>query len=236
MKSISKSGRKRVFSSPPRSDKGIIPCDAAIISSSPLLPPLPRRSQTKYEDVFNETMEQEVEEVISKYDGDLTSAEMRNTTIEDDFKNDDDDGRIKVFVRFREDASRRDACVLRDPENPKSVIYVPSGAPNFQGQRLHLKVFNFDDVLDAQASQEEVFDVVARPIVDRFLQGFNGAILAYGQSGSGKTYTIEGALTDAVLWQELERPYSPIWTPYKVDHTLIDVYWKHHSSRYIVRS
>eukprot|EP01055_Gregarina_sp_Pseudo9_P005329 Gregarina_sp_Pseudo_9__5328@NODE_629_length_2461_cov_18_460363_g593_i0_p3_GENE_NODE_629_length_2461_cov_18_460363_g593_i0NODE_629_length_2461_cov_18_460363_g593_i0_p3_ORF_typecomplete_len149_score4_62Microtub_bd/PF16796_5/1_8e07Kinesin/PF00225_23/0_026_NODE_629_length_2461_cov_18_460363_g593_i018442290 len=68
-----------------------------------------------------------------------------------------EDGRIRVFVRFRED-SRKDPCVLKDPDNEKAVIYVPGQSPvsNFQGQKLSLKVFNFDDVLDSQASQEEV--------------------------------------------------------------------------------
>eukprot|EP01054_Gregarina_sp_Poly1_P002596 Gregarina_sp_Poly_1__2595@NODE_1704_length_3512_cov_48_744267_g1094_i1_p2_GENE_NODE_1704_length_3512_cov_48_744267_g1094_i1NODE_1704_length_3512_cov_48_744267_g1094_i1_p2_ORF_typecomplete_len214_score36_38Kinesin/PF00225_23/6_6e36Microtub_bd/PF16796_5/5_5e21T2SSE/PF00437_20/0_0014AAA_16/PF13191_6/0_021Cdd1/PF11731_8/5_9e03Cdd1/PF11731_8/0_091AAA_24/PF13479_6/0_049AAA_22/PF13401_6/4_4e03AAA_22/PF13401_6/0_11DUF815/PF05673_13/0_11DUF927/PF06048_11/0_18DUF87/PF01935_17/3_6e03DUF87/PF01935_17/0_77DU len=108
-----------------------------------------------------------------------------------------DDGRIRVFVRFREDF-RTDSCILRDPDDPRSVIYVPSQvtAHSFQRRKLDLKLFSFDDVLDSQASQEKVFDAVAKPVVDRFLQGFNGAILAYGQSGSGKTYTIEGTLTD----------------------------------------
>lgn len=39
---------------------------------------------------------------------------------------------------------------------------------------------------------EQVFGMVAEPIVQAALQGFNGTIFAYGQTGSGKTYTMSG--------------------------------------------
>lgn len=42
------------------------------------------------------------------------------------------------------------------------------------------------------ATQEDVFDVVARPVVSSALEGFNSTIFAYGQTGSGKTFTITG--------------------------------------------
>lgn len=38
----------------------------------------------------------------------------------------------------------------------------------------------------------DVYNEIARPIVEKVLQGFNGTILAYGQTGTGKTYTMEG--------------------------------------------
>jgi len=39
------------------------------------------------------------------------------------------------------------------------------------------------------SSQDQVFDKIARPIVVDVLKGFNGTIFAYGQTGTGKTYT-----------------------------------------------
>ena len=41
-------------------------------------------------------------------------------------------------------------------------------------------------------SQQDVFDVVAVPVVDSVLDGYNATIFAYGQTGSGKTFTITG--------------------------------------------
>jgi type II secretory ATPase GspE/PulE/Tfp pilus assembly ATPase PilB-like protein len=42
------------------------------------------------------------------------------------------------------------------------------------------------------ASQEACFNSCALKVVDDVLCGYNGTILAYGQSGSGKTYTMSG--------------------------------------------
>lgn len=52
--------------------------------------------------------------------------------------------------------------------------------------------YNFDYVGNESVSQEEIFQVVGKPIVDQCLQGYNGSIFAYGQTGSGKTHTIQG--------------------------------------------
>ena len=40
--------------------------------------------------------------------------------------------------------------------------------------------------------QEEIFDHVAKPVIENVLSGFNGTIFAFGQTGSGKTFTITG--------------------------------------------
>lgn len=38
----------------------------------------------------------------------------------------------------------------------------------------------------------EVYNEAARPIVQNVLEGYNGTIFAYGQTGTGKTFTMEG--------------------------------------------
>ncbi|XP_048048317.1 kinesin-like protein KIF6 [Megalobrama amblycephala] len=45
---------------------------------------------------------------------------------------------------------------------------------------------------DQRASQEEIFETIAKPVADNVLAGYNGTIFAYGQTGSGKTFTITG--------------------------------------------
>ena len=37
-----------------------------------------------------------------------------------------------------------------------------------------------------------MYDAIARRTVDSFLEGFNATVFAYGQSGSGKTFTMLG--------------------------------------------
>lgn len=55
------------------------------------------------------------------------------------------------------------------------------------------RMFQFDAVFDCASSQKDVYDQVCKPIVDSVLEGYNGTIFAYGQTGTGKTYTMEGA-------------------------------------------
>ena len=52
--------------------------------------------------------------------------------------------------------------------------------------------FTFDEVFDIGTSQEEVFNVAAKPAVNSVLEGYNSTIFAYGQTGTGKTFTMEG--------------------------------------------
>ena len=51
------------------------------------------------------------------------------------------------------------------------------------------KLFIFDQVFGEDAKQEKVWDYL-HDSVDAFVQGFNVSVLAYGQSGSGKSYTM----------------------------------------------
>jgi len=54
------------------------------------------------------------------------------------------------------------------------------------------KSFRFDRVFGVNATQHEVFQVTALPLVHDVMQGFNATIFAYGQTGSGKTYSMMG--------------------------------------------
>ena len=55
------------------------------------------------------------------------------------------------------------------------------------------KEFEFDQVLNEQASQYEVFNGTCRSLCSAVLNGYNGTILAYGATGAGKTHTMIGA-------------------------------------------
>lgn len=52
--------------------------------------------------------------------------------------------------------------------------------------------FSFDSVFDCLATQGDVYNQCARPAAISVLEGYNSCILAYGQTGTGKTYTMEG--------------------------------------------
>ena len=49
-------------------------------------------------------------------------------------------------------------------------------------------------MINTRSSQETIFNETARPVLESVLQGYNGTIFAYGQTGTGKTFTMEGVL------------------------------------------
>lgn len=59
------------------------------------------------------------------------------------------------------------------------------------------QVFTFDQVHPPVATQHALFTSTAQPLISRFVDGFNCTILAYGQTSSGKTFTMTGVDLDA---------------------------------------
>jgi len=59
-------------------------------------------------------------------------------------------------------------------------------------------------VFDKTSSQQLIYENVASEIVQEALKGFNCTIFAYGQTGTGKTYTMEGL-------RDERKAGSPFW-------------------------
>ncbi|KAM6149564.1 kinesin-like protein KIF23 [Erethizon dorsatum] len=53
--------------------------------------------------------------------------------------------------------------------------------------------YSFKQVFGAHTTQQELFDVVAKPLVDDLIHGKNGLLFTYGVTGSGKTHTMTGS-------------------------------------------
>lgn len=66
------------------------------------------------------------------------------------------------------------------------------------------KCFSFDNVFDEMNNQESIFINFGKQMIEKFVQGYNCCIFAYGQTGAGKTYTMQGDLSD-----EKERGLMP---------------------------
>ncbi|EFN53103.1 hypothetical protein CHLNCDRAFT_26240, partial [Chlorella variabilis] len=58
--------------------------------------------------------------------------------------------------------------------------------------------FEFDRVLGPSASQSDVYHAAVKPIVEDVLNGYNGTLMAYGQTGAGKTYSLSSIAADAI--------------------------------------
>lgn len=59
------------------------------------------------------------------------------------------------------------------------------------------QVFTFDQVHGPATTQHALYTSTAQPLISRFVEGFNCTILAYGQTSSGKTFTMTGVDLDA---------------------------------------
>jgi kinesin family protein 3/17 len=57
------------------------------------------------------------------------------------------------------------------------------------------KTFTYDCTYGPDSIQEQVYTDTGYPIVESCIQGYNGTIFAYGQTGTGKTFTMEGEET-----------------------------------------
>jgi len=98
---------------------------------------------------------------------------------------------VKVFVRTRptdhfaseinidEEKSRID--VRRKKDEHSSTVCNKQNSWSFRLNRI----LN-------NSMQEQVYDECCRPLVDQVLQGYNGTVMAYGQTGAGKTFTMIG--------------------------------------------
>jgi len=58
------------------------------------------------------------------------------------------------------------------------------------------KIFIFDNVFIGSANNEMVFNESIKSMIDKILEGYNSTALAYGVTGTGKTYTIFGDLSN----------------------------------------
>jgi len=54
------------------------------------------------------------------------------------------------------------------------------------------KTFTFDMVFDDTTEQQNFYDGTATRIVNSCIDGYNGTVFAYGQTGTGKTFSMEG--------------------------------------------
>ncbi|EDV40354.1 uncharacterized protein Dana_GF10467 [Drosophila ananassae] len=105
---------------------------------------------------------------------------------------DDEIENVRVVVRCRPmDKNELSAGALGalsvDKINRAITVMKPNATANEPP-----KTYYFDNVFDGASNQLDLYVDTARPIVDKVLEGYNGTILAYGQTGTGKTYTMSG--------------------------------------------
>ena len=97
---------------------------------------------------------------------------------------------VKVVVRCRplgnKEMEEQRECICNVDMKVCSIqVYNPQNIKD-------IKSFTFDHTYDWHATQQLIFNQTALPILESIMEGYNGTIFAYGQTGTGKTYTMEG--------------------------------------------
>ncbi|KAL3367185.1 hypothetical protein AABB24_011748 [Solanum stoloniferum] len=98
---------------------------------------------------------------------------------------------VQVIVRCRplsEDEMRSNTpAVISCNEGRREI----SAMQNIANKQID-KTFVFDKVYGPTSKQKDLYDSAICPIVFEVLEGYNCTVFAYGQTGTGKTYTMEG--------------------------------------------
>ncbi|CAN9515907.1 unnamed protein product [Ophioblennius macclurei] len=120
---------------------------------------------------------------------------------------------VKVVVRCRpmnekERAAKFERVVSVDVKLGQIIVRNPREASSNELRKL----FTFDSVYDWNSKQLDLYDETFRPLVDSVLLGFNGTIFAYGQTGTGKTYTMEGVRNDPERRGVIPNSFEHIFT------------------------
>lgn len=110
--------------------------------------------------------------------------------------------RIQVFCRLK-------PCrISHVTVEPPQLLKVHSHVSRPQHQRTRSrsatvpvrdstdKTFAFDHVLDSHCDQQHTYETIGKPLMGRVLKGYDATLIAYGPTGSGKTFTMMGEKGD----------------------------------------
>ncbi|XP_022647869.1 kinesin-like protein KIF12 isoform X1 [Varroa destructor] len=140
---------------------------------------------------------------------------------------------INVVVRVRPtndiETRHKDSHALQYPGEGQILVD--------EEQTTQTKLFTFSVVFEPEATQEDVLEYCGvKRLCDAALDGFASTIMAYGQTGAGKTYTMTGTeagkdnqpgliqLSFAYLFNELKQRKE---TTYVVRASYLEIYKEH---------
>ncbi|XP_024872181.1 kinesin-like protein KLP2 isoform X2 [Temnothorax curvispinosus] len=149
-------------------------------------------------------------------------------------------GKIQVFCRIRPRTSKemlqqKALCNINFIDNCTIEVDKSDGsdAMSCSGKQQRTKQFSFDKVFASNASQADIFLELSL-LIESSLEGYNVCIFAYGQAGSGKTYTMEGERepqTEGIIPRTVRHIFRVIQerqlmstTTYKIKASFLEIY------------
>lgn len=99
---------------------------------------------------------------------------------------------VHVYCRLRPMQRDSDLPCLKIISPTTLLLSPPASAITYRNESNKTMKYTFKEVFPPEASQQEVFDKVALPLVEGLIRGKNGLLFTYGVTGSGKTFTMTG--------------------------------------------
>lgn len=127
---------------------------------------------------------------------------------------------VKAPVLSTEGPKCESVHVQLEPPPISSLSGVPSSSLVTSSEpSSREKTYNFDNVFGPEADQGMVYQTVVTPALSEVLAGYNCTVFAYGQTGTGKTHTMEGDLNSQLGTYSAEAGIIPR-TLYRLFHQL----------------
>ncbi|KAK8958989.1 Kinesin-like protein NACK1 [Platanthera guangdongensis] len=98
--------------------------------------------------------------------------------------------KIAVAVRFRPSIAEETSDRQWRIDDNRISLHKPLGTP------ISGVSFAFDHVFEESSTNSSIYDILIKSIIHAAIEGFNGTAFAYGQTSSGKTFTMNGSQAD----------------------------------------
>jgi len=99
---------------------------------------------------------------------------------------------IKVIIRFRP-FNETEKDLFKEGIGFQSCEFPDEHSVVMKNKEGYKFDFTFDKIFQPTCSQADIYEYVGKVTSDDVLNGYNGTIFTYGQSGSGKTFTMYGS-------------------------------------------
>uniref|UniRef100_A0A673N2A0 Kinesin-like protein n=1 Tax=Sinocyclocheilus rhinocerous TaxID=307959 RepID=A0A673N2A0_9TELE len=100
---------------------------------------------------------------------------------------------VGVYCRVRPLGAEDEECCIEVISNTTIQLHAPDGLKANRNGEFKETQYSFKKVFGIKTTQRELFEDVAKPLVEDLIHCKNGLLFTYGVTGSGKTYTMTGS-------------------------------------------
>ncbi|XP_034535873.1 kinesin-like protein KIF23 isoform X4 [Notolabrus celidotus] len=100
---------------------------------------------------------------------------------------------VGVYCRIRPLGAEDEECCVEMISNSTIQLHAPDGLKANRNGEYKETQYSFKKVFGINTSQIELFEDVAKPLVEDLIHCKNGLLFTYGVTGSGKTFTMTGS-------------------------------------------